>query len=184
MLFTVELAERCAKSGLSINCLDPGTVNTKMLYAGWGSCGMSIQVLPPASFALPLYVRPSPSIKSAFAPTPRPRSVPLCVLLTFCPLIGCPPGGVPGGTGEGTPCPCLLFIPFVVVCLAGLQPPLPRSAFMVARSPKREEDTETHENTHRERKGRKDRWRERGGETCGENEREGEAKEGEKRRRG
>lgn len=47
MLFTVELANRLAARGVSANCLDPGTVNTKMLYAGWGPCGMSIQVLLP-----------------------------------------------------------------------------------------------------------------------------------------
>ena len=27
---------------LQVNCLDPGTVNTKMLLAGWGPCGIPI----------------------------------------------------------------------------------------------------------------------------------------------
>ena len=45
ILFSMELAERLAKAGRSVtsNSLDPGTVNTKMLYAGWGPIGMSIQ---------------------------------------------------------------------------------------------------------------------------------------------
>jgi NAD(P)-dependent dehydrogenase (short-subunit alcohol dehydrogenase family) len=29
-------------SRLTCNCLDPGTVNTKMLLAGWGPCGMDV----------------------------------------------------------------------------------------------------------------------------------------------
>jgi NAD(P)-dependent dehydrogenase (short-subunit alcohol dehydrogenase family) len=28
---------------ITCNCLDPGTVNTKMLYAGWGPCGMDVE---------------------------------------------------------------------------------------------------------------------------------------------
>ena len=45
MLFTAELAARKEGRGAaSINCLDPGTVNTKMLYAGWGPCGMDVKV--------------------------------------------------------------------------------------------------------------------------------------------
>lgn len=27
---------------LQVNCLDPGTVNTKMLLAGWGPCGINV----------------------------------------------------------------------------------------------------------------------------------------------
>lgn len=27
---------------ITCNCLDPGTVNTKMLLAGWGPCGMDV----------------------------------------------------------------------------------------------------------------------------------------------
>ena len=45
MLFTAELVSRKQGQGApSINCLDPGTVNTKMLYAGWGPCGMDVKV--------------------------------------------------------------------------------------------------------------------------------------------
>ncbi|KAG7673215.1 hypothetical protein Ndes2526B_g03363 [Nannochloris sp. 'desiccata'] len=45
IMFSNELAERLAKSGAPItsNSLDPGTVNTKMLYAGWGPIGMRVQ---------------------------------------------------------------------------------------------------------------------------------------------
>jgi NAD(P)-dependent dehydrogenase (short-subunit alcohol dehydrogenase family) len=45
IMFSNELAERLAKAGSPItsNSLDPGTVNTKMLYAGWGPIGMRIQ---------------------------------------------------------------------------------------------------------------------------------------------
>lgn len=45
MMFNAELAGRLLKAGfkLSVNCLDPGTVNTKMLIAGWGSCGIDIK---------------------------------------------------------------------------------------------------------------------------------------------
>ena len=42
----MELADRLAAAGHATptsNSLDPGTVNTKMLYAGWGSIGMRIQ---------------------------------------------------------------------------------------------------------------------------------------------
>ena len=43
--FTKDLSERVKSRGLTANCLDPGTVNTKMLFAGWGPCGISIKVL-------------------------------------------------------------------------------------------------------------------------------------------
>ena len=29
--------------GPTVNCLDPGTVNTKMLELGWGPCGMNLR---------------------------------------------------------------------------------------------------------------------------------------------
>lgn len=34
MMFTCDLAERMKPKGVTVNCLDPGTVNTKMLIAG------------------------------------------------------------------------------------------------------------------------------------------------------
>ena len=34
MMFTFDLAEIMKANGVVVNCLDPGTVNTKMLIAG------------------------------------------------------------------------------------------------------------------------------------------------------
>ncbi|PRW20919.1 short chain dehydrogenase reductase family [Chlorella sorokiniana] len=44
-LFTFELADRLRAAGspVTCNCLDPGTVNTKMLSAGWGSIGIPVK---------------------------------------------------------------------------------------------------------------------------------------------
>ena len=47
-MLTMEMAERLTKAGLgtdriTCNCLDPGTVNTKMLLAGWGPCGIDVR---------------------------------------------------------------------------------------------------------------------------------------------
>jgi len=44
-VFTYQLAGRLAGRGAgapTANCLDPGTVNTKMLLAGWGPCGIPL----------------------------------------------------------------------------------------------------------------------------------------------
>jgi NAD(P)-dependent dehydrogenase (short-subunit alcohol dehydrogenase family) len=46
MCFTRDLASIEENRGVTANCLDPGTVNTKMLYAGWGPCGIDLKVLP------------------------------------------------------------------------------------------------------------------------------------------
>ena len=47
-MLTMEMADRFTKAGIGIeritcNCLDPGTVNTKMLLAGWGPCGIDVE---------------------------------------------------------------------------------------------------------------------------------------------
>lgn len=42
-LFTAELAPRVAARGIVVNTLDPGTVNTKMLGAGWGMSGIPVR---------------------------------------------------------------------------------------------------------------------------------------------
>jgi NAD(P)-dependent dehydrogenase (short-subunit alcohol dehydrogenase family) len=47
-MLTMEMAERLQKADLgtdriTCNCLDPGTVNTKMLLAGWGPCGIAVE---------------------------------------------------------------------------------------------------------------------------------------------
>ena len=45
MMFTYDLAEFMKPKGVTVNCLDPGTVNTKLLIAGWGACGIDIKVI-------------------------------------------------------------------------------------------------------------------------------------------
>jgi NAD(P)-dependent dehydrogenase (short-subunit alcohol dehydrogenase family) len=46
-MHTMELSERLKTSSTSkhvtVNTLDPGTVNTKMLLAGWGECGIEVE---------------------------------------------------------------------------------------------------------------------------------------------
>mmetsp|Transcript_12103 Transcript_12103/g.34020 ORF Transcript_12103/g.34020 Transcript_12103/m.34020 type:complete len:322 (-) Transcript_12103:80-1045(-) len=43
IIFTFELAKRMKDRPFTVNTLDPGTVNTKMLLAGWGRIGISIE---------------------------------------------------------------------------------------------------------------------------------------------
>ena len=40
-MLTAELAEQAPRLPATL-CLDPGTVNTKMLLAGWGRCGIEV----------------------------------------------------------------------------------------------------------------------------------------------
>jgi NAD(P)-dependent dehydrogenase (short-subunit alcohol dehydrogenase family) len=45
-MLCMEMAERLRVLGtdrVTVNCLDPGTVNTKMLLAGWGPCGIDVK---------------------------------------------------------------------------------------------------------------------------------------------
>jgi NAD(P)-dependent dehydrogenase (short-subunit alcohol dehydrogenase family) len=47
-MLTMEFASRLQKGGfgtdrVTCNCLDPGTVNTKMLLAGWGRIGIEVE---------------------------------------------------------------------------------------------------------------------------------------------
>lgn len=42
IMFNAELARR-APEGVTCNSLDPGTVNTKMLLAGWGPIGIPVE---------------------------------------------------------------------------------------------------------------------------------------------
>jgi len=47
-MLTMEMAARFVDAGIgtdriTCNCLDPGTVNTKMLLAGWGPCGIDVE---------------------------------------------------------------------------------------------------------------------------------------------
>jgi NAD(P)-dependent dehydrogenase (short-subunit alcohol dehydrogenase family) len=46
-MLCMELSDRLLKKGIetyqvTCNCLDPGTVNTKLLLAGWGPCGIDV----------------------------------------------------------------------------------------------------------------------------------------------
>ncbi|KAK9815792.1 hypothetical protein WJX72_009527 [[Myrmecia] bisecta] len=73
MLFTAELANQLkqANKNITVNCLDPGTVNTKMLYTGWGPCGIDIKDANDEYF-----LATSPSVAKTTGPDWR--HVPLC----------------------------------------------------------------------------------------------------------
>ena len=43
ILFTFELASRLKNSAVTANCLHPGVINTKLLHAGWGMGGASLE---------------------------------------------------------------------------------------------------------------------------------------------
>ena len=60
VLFTYELAERLKGSGVTVNCLHPGVVATKLLDAGWGwSNGLSTA----QGAALSVYLATSPEVE-------------------------------------------------------------------------------------------------------------------------
>jgi NAD(P)-dependent dehydrogenase (short-subunit alcohol dehydrogenase family) len=60
VLFTYELAEQLKGSGVSVNCLHPGVVATKLLAAGWGwSSGLSLA----HGAALSVYLATSPEVE-------------------------------------------------------------------------------------------------------------------------
>jgi NAD(P)-dependent dehydrogenase (short-subunit alcohol dehydrogenase family) len=60
VLFTYELADRLKGSGLTVNCLHPGVVATKLLDAGWGwSSGLSSA----QGAALSVYLATSPEVE-------------------------------------------------------------------------------------------------------------------------
>ncbi|XP_033122482.1 retinol dehydrogenase 14-like [Anneissia japonica] len=42
IIMALEMAEKFSDIGITVNTLDPGTVNTKMLYAGWGPIGIPV----------------------------------------------------------------------------------------------------------------------------------------------
>jgi len=55
-MLTMEMADRLKKLGagrITVNTLDPGTVNTKMLLAGWGKCNF-LCFLPVCSITSPI----------------------------------------------------------------------------------------------------------------------------------
>ena len=79
MLFTAELAARKSQGPPSITCLDPGTVNTKMLIQGWGRCGIEIEV---GSIKLNLAILKLPAPTLTLAAVFHSLGC-LCLLLSF-----------------------------------------------------------------------------------------------------
>ncbi len=62
VLFTVELADRLTGSGVTVNCLHPGVVATKLLGAGWGwSNGLTAA----EGAALSVYLATSPNVETS-----------------------------------------------------------------------------------------------------------------------
>ena len=41
-MLTANMAKQLDPHGVTVSCLDPGTVNTKMLLAGWGKIGVEV----------------------------------------------------------------------------------------------------------------------------------------------
>ena len=60
ILFTLELAERLGSSGVTANCLNPGTIGTKMLRSGWGISGNSLE----EGAETPVYLASSQEVES------------------------------------------------------------------------------------------------------------------------
>jgi NAD(P)-dependent dehydrogenase (short-subunit alcohol dehydrogenase family) len=60
VLFTYELAERLKGSGVTVNCLHPGVVATKLLGAGWG---WSNGLTSAQGAALSVYLATSPDVE-------------------------------------------------------------------------------------------------------------------------
>ncbi|WP_025270370.1 SDR family NAD(P)-dependent oxidoreductase [Hippea sp. KM1] len=42
ILFAFKLSRMLKSKGVSVNCLHPGVINTKLLIEGWGACGIDI----------------------------------------------------------------------------------------------------------------------------------------------
>jgi NAD(P)-dependent dehydrogenase (short-subunit alcohol dehydrogenase family) len=59
ILFTVELAERLAGTGVTANCLHPGVINTKLLRKGFAIGGDSLE----AGAETPVYLATSPAVE-------------------------------------------------------------------------------------------------------------------------
>jgi NAD(P)-dependent dehydrogenase (short-subunit alcohol dehydrogenase family) len=82
VLFTYELADRLAGSGITVNCLHPGVVATKLLDTGWG---WSNGLTSAQGAALSVYLATSPEVehisgqyfesRSAGGASPKARDV-------------------------------------------------------------------------------------------------------------
>ncbi len=60
IMFTYHLAEKQIGKPITINCLHPGVISTKLLHAGWGSGGSRIQEGAKTS----VYLATSPEVES------------------------------------------------------------------------------------------------------------------------
>jgi NAD(P)-dependent dehydrogenase (short-subunit alcohol dehydrogenase family) len=60
VLFTYELAERLKGTGVTVNCLHPGVIATKLLRAGWGGAGNSLA----EGAATPVYLASAPDVET------------------------------------------------------------------------------------------------------------------------
>jgi NAD(P)-dependent dehydrogenase (short-subunit alcohol dehydrogenase family) len=59
-MFTIELAGKLKNTGITVNCLHPGAISTKLLHAGWGFGGA-----PVAEGAVtPVYLATSPEVSN------------------------------------------------------------------------------------------------------------------------
>ena len=60
ILFTFRLAEKLKDEGITVNCLHPGVINTKLLQTGWGMGGGSVEQGAQTS----VYLASSPEVKN------------------------------------------------------------------------------------------------------------------------
>ena len=60
ILFTFHLAEKLKDSGITVNCLHPGVISTKLLQAGWGMGGASVK----QGAATSIYLASSPRVEN------------------------------------------------------------------------------------------------------------------------
>lgn len=44
LMYTVVLAPKMQPKGVTVNCVHPGVVSTKVLNSGWGGGGISVEV--------------------------------------------------------------------------------------------------------------------------------------------
>jgi NAD(P)-dependent dehydrogenase (short-subunit alcohol dehydrogenase family) len=60
VLFTYELAERLSGTGVTVNCLHPGVIETKLLRSGWELSGNGLEI----GAETPVYLASSPDVEN------------------------------------------------------------------------------------------------------------------------